>query len=840
MKRVYRRKRRVAFFIFLAVFLILAGVTVFAFSLARSIPDAGRISERTVAESTKIYDRTGKVLLYEIHGEERRTVIPLSAIPDQMEQATIVAEDDNFYKHIGLDGRGILRAFIKNITSGDITQGGSTITQQLVKNSILTSERTFGRKIKEAVLAILLERRYAKDEILELYLNQIPYGANAYGVESAAKTYFAKPAKELTLAEAALLAALPKAPTYYSPYGSRKDELLSRRNWILDRLAEKGFISKEEAEQTKRSSLGVVPPTQRSIRAPHFVFFVREYLSAKYDEEFVERGGLKVITTLDWKLQEEAEKVIKEGAEQNEKTVGAANAALVAIDPKTGDILAMVGSRDYWEQPKPDGCRPGIDCKFDPHVNVAIRLRQPGSAFKPFVYATALKKGYTPETVLFDVPTEFNVNCNADGSAPPGINPKDCYHPQNYDGRFRGPVTLRQALAQSLNLPSVKLLYLAGIGESIQTGRNLGITTLDSPERLGLTLVLGGAEVKLLEMVSAFGAFAADGVLRPYTPILKVENSQGQVLEERQEIAIPALDTQVTRTLNSILSDNNARIPIFNPQSSLYFSNRQVAAKTGTTQDYRDTWVIGYTPAIVAGVWAGNNDNSAMNQTAASVMVAGPVWHNFMERVLERTPPEFFPPPEPIFAAKPALRGIYQAGPYFRIDRISGKLATEYTPPELVEERGYGPVNTILSFIRREDPLGDPPPDPFQDPQYKNWQAAIERWLTTTGFLPAKPPNEYDDLHLPQKRPKLLLTLPSPASNLTAVVVKVQSVFPLQEVSLFINDQLVQAKTAPILTETVRFELSEKLEPGIWRIAITAYDAVGNKETTSQEVQISE
>ncbi len=832
-------KNKTLLFLFALVLLLLVGGSSFAFSLARSIPDAQRLTERAVAESTKIYDRSGKILLYEIHGEERRTVIPLSDIPDYMEQATIVAEDDNFYKHIGLDGRGIVRAFIKNLTSGDITQGGSTITQQLVKNSILTSERTLGRKAKEAILALLVERKYSKNEILELYLNQIPYGSNAYGVESASQTYFAKPAKELSLEEAALLAALPKAPTYFSPHGSHKEELLQRRNWILDRLYEKGFISKEKSESSKKIALNVVPPSQRSMRAPHFVFFVREYLSNKYGEEFVEQGGLKVTTTLDWELQEEAETVIKNGAEQNEKNVSAANASLVSLDPRTGEILAMVGSRDYWSDPLPVGCQPGINCKFDPHVNVAIRPRQPGSAFKPFVYATALKKGYTPETVLFDVFTEFNVNCNPDGSAPAGIDPKSCYHPQNYDGKFRGPVTLRQALAQSLNVPSVKLLYLAGVRDSIQTARNLGITTIDDPDRLGLTLVLGGAEVKLLEMASAFGTFAADGVLHPYTPILKVETSKGQVLEERQEIAIPALDTQIARTINYLLSDNNARIPVFNPRSSLYFPNHQVAAKTGTTQDYHDAWVIGYTPSVLTGVWVGNSDNSAMQQSGASVMVAGPLWHSFMEKALARTPPEFFPPAEPLYAAKPVLRGIYQTEPYYRIDKISGKLATDYTPAELVEERGYGLVKSILYFVRPEDPAGDPPTNPKENPQYQNWQTSIDRWLGATNFLPSQPPQEYDSLHTPDKKPKLTLFLPSSAAELNSVQTRVQTTFPLQEVSLFINDELVQAKTAPILSDSIQFELSEKLEPGFWKITITAYDAVGNKESLSQEVTIT-
>jgi membrane peptidoglycan carboxypeptidase len=451
MSRRGRRRKILGWAIFALLVLTLAGGAVLAYSLIKNLPNPERITERAVIESTKIYDRTGEVLLYEIHGEERRTVLRFDEIPEKLRLATIVAEDINFYKHHGLDWRGILRALVKNVLRGDIAQGGSTITQQLIKNSILTSERTFTRKFREALLAILLENKYSKDEILELYLNQIPYGSNAYGIAAASDAYFSKRVDELDLNEIAVLAALPKAPTYYSPYGTRRNELVERKDWILDRMADSGAISKEDAEAAKKSALKFTPLKQ-SIRAPHFVMYVREYLNQKYGEEFVERGGLKVVTTIDWKLQEEAEKFVREGAEQNEKLVQAKNAAFTAINPKTGEILVMVGSRDYF------------DLSNDGNVNVTMRPRQPGSAFKPFVYATALKKGYTPETTLMDASTEFNPLCNPDGTPGPAISdPKSCYHPKNYDDKFRGPVTLRQSLAQSLNVPSVKLLYLAGI-----------------------------------------------------------------------------------------------------------------------------------------------------------------------------------------------------------------------------------------------------------------------------------------------------------------------------------------------------------------------------------------
>ncbi|MDP3710437.1 MAG: transglycosylase domain-containing protein, partial [bacterium] len=547
-----------------------------AYGLIKNLPRPEKIRERNVVESTKIYDRTGNILLYEIHGEEKRTIVPLGEIPESVKSATLAAEDINFYNHSGIDMQGILRAIFSNLKSGRLAQGGSTITQQLIKSSLLSPEKTFSRKIREQILALLLERKYSKDEILEMYLNQVPYGSNAYGIESAARTYFAKGVKDLNINEAAALAAMTKAPSYYSPYGSNKEELYHRKNKIIDKMAEVGFIDRESAESAKNKSL-IFQPIKSSIIAPHFVMFVRSLLNEKFGEDFIEKGGLKVITTLDWKLQEEAEKIIKEGAERNKKTFGASNAALVAINPKNGEILSMVGSRSYWEKSEPDGCSPGLDCLFDPHVNVSTRLRQPGSAFKPFVYATAFEKGYTPETVLFDVQTEFNPKCDPTGNQEYASDMQfgPCYHPRNYDESFRGPVSLRQSIAQSLNLPSVKLLYLAGIQDTIKTAKRMGITSLNEPEKYGLSLVLGGAEVTLLDMTSAFGVFAREGLLSPKTPIIRIENSRGEILEEKKEELIPVLDSETARTINDVLSDNEARQPMFHPRSSLYFADYQ-------------------------------------------------------------------------------------------------------------------------------------------------------------------------------------------------------------------------------------------------------------------------
>lgn len=834
-----KKSHRFAWF----VLIIAVGLALFAaqktITLLQNIPSPESITERSVIESTKIFDRTGKILLYEIHGEEKRTIIPFSEIPEHVKQATLAAEDLNFYQHGGLDWRGILRAAGKNVLRGEITQGGSTITQQLVKKALLSDERTYTRKIKEALLSILVERKYSKDEILEWYLNQIPYGSNAYGIAAAAETFFGKEVRDLGIAEAALLAALPKAPTYYSPHGSYKEELSARKNWIIERMAEAKFIPTNDIDGLKNSKLIFLPPRQ-SMRAPHFVLYVREYLNEKYGEDFVERGGLRVITTLDWVVQEEAEKAILEGAEQNEKAVQAANAALVAIDPRSGEILAMVGSKDYWGTPLPEKCAPGINCRFDPHVNVAMRSRQPGSAFKPFIYATAFQKGYTPETVLFDVPTEFNSSCLPNGTKPADTSEEvQCYHPQNYDGKFRGPVTLRQSIAQSLNVPSVKLLYLAGVEDSIKIAETLGISTLGDPLRYGLSLVLGGAEVTLLDMTSAFGAFARDGILYPKTSILKIEAAGRTILEEKNSASFRVLDENVARTINDVLSDNEARVPVFNPRSSLYFPGRAVAAKTGTTQDYRDAWVIGYTPSLVAGVWVGNSDNSPMHQSSISVMVAGPIWHRFLEGLLKNSPPEQFARPENKILRNPILRGIYRAGEIIKIDSISKKLATAHTPPEFIQEIGTGEIKTILSYLKKESPLGDPPSNPSVDPQWKNWQEGINNWLMQNQLSVPVVPLEFDDVHVPEKAPKIEIPALDDkrlfVAPLISLAIRITNTFPLQEVSLFIDDRLAESRTSPFAIGAFSFTLDPPLDVGEHKIKITAYDVVGNRgmlETT--------
>lgn len=694
----------------------------------RQLPNPSDWQNRRVVQSTKIFDREGKTLLYEIHGEEKRTVIAFDRIPESIKAATIVAEDAEFYQHRGINWRGIARAIINDLRYKKILEGGSSITQQLIKNTYLGSERTFARKFKEAILAIAMERRYSKDEILNFYLNQIPYGANSYGIEAAAQTYFDKTAQDLSWAEAAYLGALPRAPSFYSPYGSHAEELKLRANYILDKLYEENYLNWEEYKRTKNETVEFTA-VRDNIKAPHFVFFVRDYLNNIYGENIVENGGLKVTTTLDAKLQELAEKIVKEGAEENQRLYQAYNASLVAIDPKTGRILAMVGSRDYWSQSLPENCLAGKNCRFEPNVNVAIRNRQPGSAFKPFVYATAFKKGYTPDTVLFDVPTEFNPNCNPINHL--SSDSSECYSPRNYDGLSRGPVTLRQSLAQSLNVPSVKVLYLAGVNDSIDTAENLNITTLKDRNRFGLSLVLGGAEVKLLEMVSAFGVFSQEGVFHPKTPILKIEDANGNILEEYQDRPKKVLDDQIAKIINNILSDNNARTPIFGARSSLLIEDYAVAAKTGTTQENRDAWTLGYSPNLVAGVWVGNNDNTSMTEKGAGILAAGPLWHNFMKEALKNFPKEVFNPPNAIITEKPILNNQYISSTTLKINKENGKIASEKTPQELINEKVFKQIHSILWWLDKNDPQGPLPLHPEDDPQFKNWEFSVNNWINT-------------------------------------------------------------------------------------------------------------
>ncbi len=758
-----KAKFSVLIWLFIILFLII--VLTFAFFM-KDLPSPESLTQRTVSESTKIYDRTGEIILYDVHGEEKRTIIPFGDMPQYIKDATIAIEDNNFYHHFGIDLKGVARSVISNLIGKTVlgtktSVGGSTITQQFVKNAILTSEKTYVRKIKEAVLAIELEIKYTKDEILGFYLNQVPYGSNAYGVEAAAQTFFGKNARNLTLAESALLAALTQAPSYYSPYGSHFDTTKARQEYVLKRMNDLGYINAEQYNNAKSEKL-VFLPIRSSFKAPHFVMYIKEYLENKYGQDYIETAGLKVYTTLDWDLQQIAEQAIKNIADTNGKKFNAQNAALSAIDPKTGQILAMVGSKDYWAESYPKGCTPGKNCLFEPNVNVTTRPRQPGSSFKPFAYAMAFKKGFTLDTILFDLKTEFNPNCSSDASQEKDQYGLDCYHPKNYDGKFRGPISLKESLAQSLNIPSVKTLYLAGVNETINLAQDMGIETLKDRSRFGLSLVLGGGEVKLLEETAAFGVFANDGVKNSIQGILRIENNRNEIIEEYQNKPQKVIEPQIARMISEILSSEDYRAPIFGRNSYLHIEGIPAAAKTGTTQDYRDGWTVGYTPSIAVGVWTGNNDNTPINKEPGAV-IAAPIWNEFIKKSYAKkqelqnsTKPdnyfnlpqqaEEFIKPEPIITNKNVLNGLYINELIVRVNKFNGKLATNLTPFDMIEERAYPQIHSILYYLNKENPLEDT--NGRDDSQFINWEQPILNWINTLndGYLYNLPlPQEYDN-----------------------------------------------------------------------------------------------
>ncbi len=794
--------------------------------VAKDLPNPNRIIDRSVALSTKIYDRTGETLLYDIHGAQKRTMVELSDIPEHVKQATLIAEDKKFYEHRGIRLTSIIRSVLVNLIRGGKVQGGSTLTQQLVKNAILTPEKTYTRKIKEIILSYQIEKKFSKDEILKLYFNEIPYGSTAYGIEAASQTYFGKSIKTVTLAEGAILAALPKAPSYYSPSGSHTDDLFARQKYILEGMAEAGFITSEDAKKAAEEKIEFKKRTENII-APHFVMYIKEYLTEKYGEVAVEQGGLQVITTLDLYKQKIAEEVIDEMAESNAKNWNANNAALVALDPKTGQILTMVGSKDYSAEPQPKGCTPGKDCVFDPQVNVSLRPRQPGSSFKPVVYAAAFKKGYTPETILYDVVTNFK---NYDG--------KD-YQPHNYDSKEHGPVTIKKALAGSLNIPAVKAIFLTGVDNVIDLAEKLGYTSLGDRSRFGLSLVLGGGEIKLLEHTNGFAVFAREGEWHPPVAILEVKDRDGNLLEEYKHKEKKVLETRIARQINDILSDNSARAYIFGENNYLNLGARPVAAKTGTTNDYRDAWTIGYTPSLATGVWVGNNSNKEMKRGADGSVVAAPVWNKFMSRVLGDTPVEEFKKPEPTQTDKPVLNGAITEGIKVKIDKVSGKLATNLTPENLVEEKTFKQIHCILYYINKDDPQGPTPPD-LNDEQYQRWEEAVQRWAKENGIVSQDPPTEYDDVHTTANQLTIQITSLNENQTISSrnfsAAVKISGGEEINRVEYYLNNKLLKTVNQyPFNLEV--FIDDPSLEEGLYPFRAVIYDQVGT--SASNEVELN-
>jgi 1A family penicillin-binding protein len=821
--------------------LILAVIALgFAFSLilviliafaSQNLPNPNSLTERSISQTTKIYDRTGEHLLYEIFGEENRTLkkvqqgfckddknletdsngISLFAL-----QATIAAEDRKFCTHGGFDLKGIARAVFNNLT-GNRT-GGSTLTQQLVKNAILSNEKTLTRKIKELVLSIELERRYTKDEILQIYFNEIPYGSTYYGIEAASQNFYQKSVNELSLAQAATLAALPKAPTTYL---NNPDRLLARRNYILTQMKDLGFITSEQAEVALKEDTAL-QPRLTNINAPHFVLYVKELLEEKYGQRIVEEGGLKVITTLNWDYQQIGEEEVKKHVDAKGKDLKFSNAALVAIDPKSGHILSMVGSKDFFDE------------KIDGQVNVATRLRQPGSSFKPIVYTKAFEMGYTPNTVVWDVETNF-----------PTVT--GTYTPHNYDGQQRGPVRLRDALQLSLNIPAVKMVYMVGVENALNFATSLGYSSFSDHSAFGLSVVLGGGEVKLLEHTSAYGVFANDGIRMEPVAILRVEESNGNVLEEwKPNKGKRVVDANVVRTLSHVLSDNAARASVFGANSPLFLGDRPVAAKTGTTNNNRDAWLMGYTPSLAVGVWAGNNDNSEMTKSAGGFSAAGPIWNAFMRRVIANNPIEPFTPPIIKQTGKPALDGQIASAKVI-VDKTSGKLATQYTPESQREERVFAEYHSLLHYVDRTDPLGTPPTEPNKDSYYGPWEEAIQIWIkkleekTGRKIVQAAIPTEFDDVHIPENFPSVKITRPNDGQMVGRTV----------EMEALANAPRGVARVEYYLdgfflgsNELFPFRLTSSLpntiDRGLHTLKAIAYDDIDNSGSITISISVSE
>ncbi|MEK7070709.1 MAG: PBP1A family penicillin-binding protein [Patescibacteria group bacterium] len=820
--------------VLVSAFLILTGLFILWISTMQ-IPDFKSIDERKIVESTKIYDKTGKTLLFDVHQDIARQSVHFEDISLYLKNATVAIEDSSFYQHYGIEPVSILRSVFVNIGAGSLKQGGSTITQQVIKNSLLTSEKAFSRKIKEAVLALKLERIMTKDEILDLYLNEMPYGGNIYGVEEASNRFFGISAKDLSLAQSAYIASITKAPTYYSPYRSHKKELDVRKNVVLDRMLELGFISKEEAAAAKKEVVAFLPIETGGIKAPHFVEFVKVYLENKYGAEEVQSGGLKVITTLDWNLEQKAEAIIAKYGEENQTKFNANNAGMVAIDPKTGQILAMVGSRDYF------------NIENEGNFNITIAHRQPGSAFKPFVYATAFSKGYTPETVLFDLKTQFDTNCSADGvPLNATTKPEDCYTPVNYDGQYIGPVSLRSALAQSRNIPAIKLLYLAGITDSISTAQRMGIRGLEDKNRYGLTLVLGGGEVTLLDMTSAYSVFANDGMRNPYSFILKVEDKNGNILESYEKQEQRVIPENISRQISSILSDKKARAPIYGDSSPLDIPGYDVAAKTGTTNDYKDAWILGYSPNITVGAWVGNNDNTPMEKKVAGFIVA-PIWNEFMRDALLDLQTEQFKKPVTVNTdnLKPALKGFWQGGVQYFTDKISGKLATEYTPPETKITNVIPDIHSILYWVDKNNPLGEKPVNPESDPQFNLWEGAVKKWAEEKGLSNVSSiviPKDVDNVHGPAFIP--IITIVSPINRLykseetVSISVISQGRYPISQVDFFVNNNyLGSTKKVPFNFNFIPGDVPSISQTN--EIRVVVYDNVFNKSEKTAPLNVS-
>lgn len=795
--------------------IVLILLTLFSFLVfAKDLPSPYKLTEKDASLSTKIYDRNDK-LLYDIYGDKNRALVNWDELPEYVKQAAISIEDKNFYQHSGFSTLGIVRAafnivFLRNL------QGGSTITQQVVKNTLLSPERTVTRKIKEFILAVQVERKYTKDEILQIYLNEVPYGGTAWGVEAAAQTYFRKKAKDLSLTEAIVLAGLPQRPTYYSPYGTNPEAYIQRAESVARRMREDGHIDKGQEELIKVALPNVkFSPDDQGIQAPHFVFYVRDLLVEKYGEKYVEQGGLKVTTTLDLDLHQEVQQIVSEEIAKLEG-LDVGNGAAVVLDSKKGEILAMVGSKDYFAD------------DYDGQVNVTLSLRQPGSALKPFTYATGLKAGYTPATVLMDVPTEF-----------PGGAGQPPYKPVNYDGVYRGPQQIRFALANSLNVPAVKMTALVGIKNMLRTAYDSGIKSLeptnDNLKRFGLSVTLGGGEVRLFELATGYSTLANKGKYIEPVPIIKVEDRDGQILEEKKDDdGKKVMGEDIAYIISHILSDNVARTEIFGPTSLLRIGGRTVAVKTGTTDDKRDNWAVGYTPSIVVGTWVGNNDNSPMNREVASgITGATPIWNRIMTFALSERETEEFEKPENVIALEiDAFGGGLPCREFPKRSEFFIK-GTEPTKDCVVQKTLDGQEYYIfLEF------------DPVSTDGVNRWQDGIDAWASGQGDAKYRPPNELK-AEPTQDPDEINVEIKKPSGNSEVdfnfeVEAEVKSISDITKVEFYIDGGSPKnTKSGNNSNVKFNFTFSDSSQ-GKHKIKIKAFNDAGRDSESEIEISVGE
>ncbi len=806
----------------IALFLIGMIVTLGMFAwFSRDLPDPNSLTLREVPQSTKILDRTGEHILYEISGDEKRTLVMLEDIPDYVIQASIAAEDRKFYKHHGIDIKGIIRAMVNNILTLNPTgQGASTITQQLVENAILTNKQSYIVKFQEVILALALERRYTKDEIMQMYLNEIPYGSTNYGIQSASRAYYSKDVGELSLAEAATLAALPNRPTSLL---NNPNLLIDRKNWILNSMAELGYITQEELEIAIKEETPVKLDISNMV-APHFVLWVKEKLVEEYGEVEVEQGGLTVITTLDYDKQIYANDAVENNLNSRSATYGFNNSGLVAMDPSNGNILAMVGSADYF------------DNDIDGQVNITTRPLQPGSSFKPIVYTAAFEMGYTPNTILWDTETNFPTNTGT-------------YSPKNYDLSEHGAVTLRKALQGSLNIAAVKTLYLIGVQNALDFAERIGYSTFKDRSNFGLAIVLGGAEVKLLDHVNAYGTFANNGVYNKPISILKIENSDGDILfeiDKNSQTGEQIISSNTAHTITNVLSDNEARAYAFGTASYLTLGNRPVAAKTGTTNDYKDAWTVGYTPSLVAGVWTGNTNGTAMHRGSGGSTVAAPIWNEFMRNALSNTAIEYFTPPSIQITGKPILDG-QEPNQIVKIDKASGLLATENTPESFIERKVCGDYHSILHYVDKYNPTGPEPSNPEKDPYYTAFELGIQQYIINhnenlkEGELPLEVceiPEEYDNLHIPLNKPSVNISTPNKNDEIEREFkIKISASAPrgIDRVEYYIDNVYIKTSSS---SRGTTIDLPSWIDIGSHKLTVIAYDDIDNSENDSVTIKV--